>query len=808
MSTSMFRSPQDDPSSSSDSSSIPSDGEEESTNMAEKRGDSSSIKNVEPTSSIEAESTAGEVLGGDSLYGDLAFRDIPDVDAEGHAALMTAALLEHYCLTKACGILNEQSGNRGQFTHESPEVKLLGRRLYAYQSKFLSSHGIVAPGVDNDSWESTRQYYRDGLETIGMAALDGINMSPRKTVRAPRDKTKGPLRALDTTEYSMGEDANSNRVITMKQSTNINLQRLITGGAEVPSNQNQFAPGILDRLQRQSTPLARPIRIPFLYSQPSGIGASRYATEFEEEALIGRGSYGVVYRVRHHVDGQGYAVKKIPLSSKKLQQLQDRGLREVDNILKEIRTLAKLDHTNVVRYYGAWAEYSPTPVTSRSSSPPKKQQTLLNQPYSEYDGGTSSHGIVFEESDNGIIFDEPTGSSQAHDRDSEPSMDRLSVGDHDRRRSSFATVSSDRSRKSFVASVEEDETDVHDDEQVESIPRQPSFTYSGQSSITESGADIFTDGLGGGGSNMQLDRKTRADPSSPVILHIQMSLHPLSLAKYLSPQGDGNPTNVTRHCYHIVPSVKLLLGILSGVDYLHAKGIVHRDLKPANVFLSPADTQKETHNCTICNHHGQDDKIYYTTPRIGDFGLVAESPTYGKNEVPEGITPAATRPVGTEFYRPPPHSYRIQGSTGPYPHTDNSLDIYALGVILFELLYKIDTRMERQMVLSNLTCSPNKLPQFGASTSPERETALFPALPSDFADKILQNCIHQSCCKGSSDNDDGDHAIATAKNVAKRLALCITGMVEPDIQRRSTLKVVREELEEICGLADRILKGE
>ncbi|KAM5439195.1 putative non-specific serine/threonine protein kinase [Microsporum canis] len=798
---SMFRSPQDD-SSSSESSFISSEEEHESSHTPRQRGNSSSVHDVEPAGSLDTESTAAEILGGSSIYGDLGFRDIPDVDAEGHAALMTAALLEHYCLTKACGILNEQSGNRGQYTHESPEVKLLGRRLYTYQSKFLSSHGIVAPGVDNDNWESTRQYYREGLDTIGMAALEGLNLSSR-AVQSPRDTPQDSFMALDAKEHSM-EDT----VFTMKQSTNISFQRLITGKTGVPQGQNQFASGLLNRLQRQATPLTRPISIPFLYSHPSGVGGSRYATEFEEEALIGRGSYGVVYRVRHHVDGQGYAVKKIPLSSKKLQQLQERGLREVDNILKEIRTLAKLEHTNVVRYYGAWAEYSPTPVASRSSSPPKRQQTLLNQPFSEYDGGTSSCGIVFEESDHGVVFEEPSGSSQAHEEHSGPSNDRLSAGEHDRRRGSFATVSSERSMKSFVASVEEDETDTNDDEHVESIPRQLSFSYSGQTSVSESGPDIFSDGLGGGGSNMQLDRKSRADPTAPVILHIQMSLHPLSLAKYLAPQVDNGPTNTPHHCYHIVPSVKLLLGILSGVDYLHAKGIVHRDLKPANVFLSPSDTELDTHLCPICSHHGHDHKIFYSIPRIGDFGLVAESPTYGKNPVSEELPSAPIRPVGTEFYRPPAHSFRTQGSTSLHPYADNSLDIYALGVILFELLYKIDTRMERQMVLSNLTCSPNSLSHFGESVSPKKESGLSsPVLPPDFTDKIIHNCINHRLSKDSTDNGS-NHVDVTAKDIAKRLEMCITGMVDPDIQRRSTCKRVREELETICDLAERLLKRE
>ncbi|EFE42762.1 protein kinase, putative [Trichophyton verrucosum HKI 0517] len=805
MSKSMFRSPQDD-SSSEESGSISSEEEQENGHTPRQDGNSSSAQDIEPTSSsLDTESTAGEILGGGggggSFYGDLGFRDIPDVDAEGHAALMTAALLEHYCLTKACGILNEQSSSRGQYTLESPEVKLLGRRLYTYQSKFLSSHGIVAPGVDNDSWESTRQYYREGLDTIGMAALDGLNLNAR-AVQTPIDTPQTPLMALGTKEDDAV--AGENRMFSMKQPTNISLQRLITGRADVSQSQNQFTSGLLNRLQRQATPLARSISIPFLYSHPSGVGGSRYATEFEEEALIGRGSYGMVYRVRHHVDGQDYAVKKIPLSSKKLQQLQERGLREVDNILKEIRTLAKLEHVNVVRYYGAWAEYSPTPVTSRSSSPPKRQQTLLNTPYAEYDGSASSCGIVFEESDHGVVFEEPSKPSPAHEEEHEPSMDRLSTGEQDRRRGSFATVSSERSLKSFVASVEEGETDTIDDEHVESIPRQLNFTYSGQTSASESGPDIFSDGLGGGGSNMQLDRKSRPDTAAPVTLHIQMSLHPLSLAKYLVPQVDSGSPSVPRHCYHIIPSIKLLLGILSGVDYLHAKGIVHRDLKPANVFLSPSDTEQDTHLCPICRHDGHDQKIHYSVPRIGDFGLVAESPTYGKSTIPEDLPSMPARPVGTEFYRPPAHSFRAQSSGDLHPYADNSLDIYALGVILFELLYKIDTRMERQMVLSNLTCSPSNLPQFGESV-PDKKECSCPALPADFTDKIVRNCINH----GRSKNDmEHDHSLsAMAKDIAKRLAMCIMGMVELDIRHRSTCKKVREELEEIRDLAESLWKG-
>jgi hypothetical protein len=35
-------------------------------------------------------------------------------------------------------------------------------------------------------------------------------------------------------------------------------------------------------------------------------------------------------------------------------------------------------------------------------------------------------------------------------------------------------------------------------------------------------------------------------------------------------------TLARRHCFHLLPSIKLVMDIVSGVEYLHSKGIVHR----------------------------------------------------------------------------------------------------------------------------------------------------------------------------------------------------------------------------------------
>ena len=46
-----------------------------------------------------------------------------------------------------------------------------------YKSRFLSSHGIMAEGIDGEEWGLTRQYYRDSLDMLGATALEGTNLN-------------------------------------------------------------------------------------------------------------------------------------------------------------------------------------------------------------------------------------------------------------------------------------------------------------------------------------------------------------------------------------------------------------------------------------------------------------------------------------------------------------------------------------------------------------------------------------------------------------------------------------------------------
>jgi serine/threonine protein kinase len=53
--------------------------------------------------------------------------------------------------------------------------------------------------------------------------------------------------------------------------------------------------------------------MPLTPLEKMGEATSRYANDFEELDKIGEGGFGEVYKARHRIDGNIYAIKKIKL---------------------------------------------------------------------------------------------------------------------------------------------------------------------------------------------------------------------------------------------------------------------------------------------------------------------------------------------------------------------------------------------------------------------------------------------------------------------------------------------------------------
>lgn len=154
---------------------------------------------------------------------------------------------------------------------------------------------------------------------------------------------------------------------------------------------------------------------------------------------------------------------------------------------------------------------------------------------------------------------------------------------------------------------------------------------------------------------------------------IAMLEHPFIVPVYDFGEEDGQPYFVMRYMtggsladrirstgtLNVAQSARIMDGLCAALDEAHQKGIIHRDLKPANILFDRAGE-----------------------PCVSDFGIakITQSQT--------NVTAGAM--LGTPAYMSPEQA---QGEK-----VDARSDIYALGIILFEMLtgrqpYESDTPM-------------------------------------------------------------------------------------------------------------------
>lgn len=611
------------------------------------------------------------------------------------------------------------------------------------------------PGEDSSSDESSddqevrRDENADGLSgdlnllsrinTLDSTGSGGATLSSRPVLSRNNSNVRDILlhslieeKALREAAQHLGKDVNDPEVQALARTTYQALSRQLSGptgeryasdqmrthraaaqeGLEAMTRNHLFALNAAERSGSSSALISRaaPIRSlpalnPLFASLPSpielplhgypGLHTDRYAREFIEVDVVGKGGYGKVYKVQHKLDNSFYAVKRIAVSPTRLRKIQENGPQEMEKMLEEVRALARFDHGNIVRYHNCWLEFTTTPADIPQPPTNLIRDTRLIEDVSDTDGRFGNlqidldslslgdpfgsqpdygAGIVFE------ISDPDTGiDTEEHQDDIEFTNNKTPK--QKRRRGSqasqatIATISSTRSRMSTIKSV-----NGEDDDDIESISRahQPQYEHSS--------ADLSESMMSNSDAPNQLI-STRI--SGPVLtLNVQMSLYDTSLAAFLSPEELPSPSNHPHHCFHPCIGLELLSQIISGVEYLHTEGVVHRDLKPANVFLSlstarmPPSGSVDLSSCRSCPARS----CLHATPRIGDFGLVA---ALGNECL---TSDAMTKPVGTEFYRP----------EGGDAKVSEKLDVFSLGVVAFEMLKKFSTRMERIDALTRL----------------------------------------------------------------------------------------------------------
>jgi serine/threonine protein kinase len=144
-------------------------------------------------------------------------------------------------------------------------------------------------------------------------------------------------------------------------------------------------------------------------------------------------------------------------------------------------------------------------------------------------------------------------------------------------------------------------------------------------------------------------------------------------------------------------ALRIAVGVLDALDYIHAHGVVHRDLKPENIMVDENDNIK-----------------------LIDFGIASDSAA-------RRLTYANfTATLGTPNYISPE---QVKGKRG-----DGRSDIYSMGVILYEMLTgKLPFSGPSPLAAMNDRLLNHPVPPRVAdpSVSPQLQEVLYRALERD-----------------------------------------------------------------------------
>jgi tetratricopeptide (TPR) repeat protein len=208
--------------------------------------------------------------------------------------------------------------------------------------------------------------------------------------------------------------------------------------------------------------------------------------------------------------------------------------------------------------------------------------------------------------------------------------------------------------------------------------------------------------------------------------------------------GDSLRHRLARGGVGIGEAVGILRDVARALAYAHAHGIVHRDIKPDNVLLSAGSAT------------------------VTDFGIAKaiSAARTGGGQTREALTQVGTS-IGTPAYMAP------EQAAGD-PSTDFRADLYAFGVMAFEVLAGR---------LPFVASTPTKLLAAHMSEQPPELLALRPDCPPALA-AVIMRCLQK-------DPDARPRDAAEVVQVLDTVTSSGGGAVVPDILRGGPIRLGR-----------------
>lgn len=309
-----------------------------------------------------------------------------------------------------------------------------------------------------------------------------------------------------------------------------------------------------------------------------GGGSSRYKADFIELGILGRGGGGEVVKVRNRLDRRIYAIKKIILESErgkfaKAGAIQNRKLR------REVTTISRMTHKNIVRYYQAWVEGEVETIEEATIEIDDK----IDENNDESDEWKTDHANDDKDSSNSTdeanpgywtkppiskFFSEDSSDSESSDKSSENDE----TNDND---DNFVDLPSSPGRNSLHSASFENLLEHENDHGFQNSPLLAGLGF--QSTVykdySEKRNKIRSHSISSDDDDLIWDESSSVkvgSNQSQRILYIQMEYCSTTLRKLIDDGKLIDENEIWR----------LIRQIIEALVYIHKLNIIHRDLKP------------------------------------------------------------------------------------------------------------------------------------------------------------------------------------------------------------------------------------
>lgn len=205
-------------------------------------------------------------------------------------------------------------------------------------------------------------------------------------------------------------------------------------------------------------------------------------------------------------------------------------------------------------------------------------------------------------------------------------------------------------------------------------------------------------------------------------------------------EGESLRARLGRGELPVAEAVRTLRDVASALAYAHAKGVVHRDIKPDNILLADGSAT------------------------VADFG-VAKAIEAAQTDSESGLTSVGMA-LGTPAYMAPEQAAGDE-------RTDHRADIYALGVVAYEMLagrHPFAGRSPQATMAAHMTETPAPVEQLRQSTPP--------ALA-----QLVQRCLAKSAADRPQTAQEIVHALDALVTPTGTIPLTATSYVTPAVAR-------------------------